>query len=463
MALLATLGWALFAFAGAYRWTIVPIFAGALATAVIVRPSIFRHPFRVLDFALVLCVLVIAAQLIPLNPSVRAALSPSADRIERSLVFDLPDGRRPLSLDPVATGWALASGVSLLLIFWSARSLFGRGGAVRSVSRWIGWFGLALAIVMFLQRSMTPGLIYGFWTPITRASNPTPLGPFVNRNDIATWLMMACPMVFGYLIARVSSTLAEHGRVGIESLADSRTVWLTATVCLMLGALLASLSRSGLFGGTAAACIFAIVASRRVSGSRMALSLVGVGVLIAAASFYVNVSALTERISNTLPSNLGGRLTVWHETWPMARDFPLTGIGVGAFEHAMLVYQQSTRLIFFNHAHDEYLQLLVEGGWLLTVPALLVVAAALWAIIGRLRSDRTPIFWIRLGAVSGMAAVAAQSVWDTGLRMPANAVLFAVVAAAAMFRTPVTPTSDAASSRRTTADSAFAAGGRRIS
>jgi hypothetical protein len=30
-----------------------------------------------------------------------------------------------------------------------------------------------------------------------------------------------------------------------------------------------------------------------------------------------------------------------------------------------------------------------------------------------------------------MAAVAAQSVWDTGLRMPASAVLFAMVAAAA--------------------------------
>jgi O-antigen ligase len=261
----------------------------------------------------------------------------------------------------------------------------------------------------------------------------------------------------------VSSTLAEHERVDIEALADSRTLWLTAAVCLMLGALLASLSRSGLFGGTAAACVFAIVASRRVPGSRMALSLAGVGVLIAVSSFYVNVSALAERISNTLPSNLGGRLTVWHETWPMVRDFPLTGIGVGAFERAMLVYQQSTRLIFFNHAHNEYLQLLVEGGWLLTIPALLVVAAALRAIAGRLRSDRTPIFWIRLGAVSGMAAVAAQSVWDTGLRMPANAVLFAAAAAAAMFRTPVTPTSDAASSRRTAADSAFAAGGRRIS
>jgi O-antigen ligase len=407
---------------------------------------------------------VVAGQLVPLPLHIRALLSPAASRIEGDLQFDVASGARPLSLDPASTLWALVFGISLLLMFWSARSLFARGGGLRIVARWIGWFGFALAIVMFLQRSMSPGLIYGFWTPITRASNPTPLGPFVNRNDIATWLMMACPFVFGYLIARLSSTLAEQGRLEVESLADSRTLWLVTAVGLMTAALLASLSRSGLFGGTAASCVFAIVASRRVSGSRMALSLVGFGVLVAAASFYVNVAALAARISNTLPSNLGGRLTVWHETLPMARDFPLTGIGVGAFERAMLVYQQSTRLIFFNHAHNEYLQVLVEGGWLLVVPAVLAVLATLLAIVDRLRSDRTPIFWIRVGAASALAAVAAQNVWDTGLRMPASAVLFAIVAAAAVFRLPpATPTSDGESSRRTAADSTSAAGGLRIS
>ena len=52
-------------------------------------------------------------------------------------------------------------------------------------------------------------------------------------------------------------------------------------------------------------------------------------------------------------------------------------------------------------------------------------------IASRLRSDRTPIFWIRAGAVAGIVAVAVQSVFDTGLRTPANGVLFAIVAAIA--------------------------------
>ena len=41
------------------------------------------------------------------------------------------------------------------------------------------------------------------------------------------------------------------------------------------------------------------------------------------------------------------------------------------------------------------------------------------------------MFWMRAGAASGLAAVCVQSVWEVGLRMPANAVLFAIVAAVA--------------------------------
>lgn len=391
-------------------------------------------------------------------------LSPFAAEVERQLLFDGGASARPLSLDPVSTLWALVVGTALLSIFWSARSVFGRGGGLRVVSRGIGWFGFALAGIMFVQRAATPGLIYGFWTPMTRAAHPTPLGPFVNRNDIATWLMLACPLVFGYLLARLSSRVVESGgKYDIESLADSRTLWLGTSVCLMMAALLASLSRSGLFGAATAVCVFALAASRRVSGRRLGASLVVVGLLVAIAAMYVNLDALTQRINDTLPSNLGGRLAVWRETWPMARDFPLTGIGVGAFERGMLVYQRSTRLIFFNHAHDEYLQVLVEGGLLLAIPAAVAILAGVWGVTRRLGADRTSVFWVRAGAASGLAAVAAQSLWDTGLRMPANAVLFAIVAAAALYSQDalpavrpravprLTPTSDSTSSGKTIA------------
>jgi hypothetical protein len=37
--------------------------------------------------------------------------------------------------------------------------------------------------------------------------------------------------------------------------------------------------------------------------------------------------------------------------------------------------------------------------------------------------------WLRIGAAAGILGLAVQSVFETGLRMPANALLFALLAA----------------------------------
>jgi len=34
----------------------------------------------------------------------------------------------------------------------------------------------------------------------------------------------------------------------------------------------------------------------------------------------------------------------------------------------MMVYQQSPRVVYFNHGHNEYVQMLAEGGLLLAIP-----------------------------------------------------------------------------------------------
>jgi hypothetical protein len=121
-ALLLIAGWALFAFAGAYPWTVVPIIAGGVLMGATIRPPAVRRPQRALDLALLACLLVTAGQLIPLSPHARSVLSPSAAGIDRALLLhpltNGPDvAARPVSLDPASTVWALAFGIALLLIF----------------------------------------------------------------------------------------------------------------------------------------------------------------------------------------------------------------------------------------------------------------------------------------------------------------------------------------------------------
>jgi fumarate hydratase class II len=121
---------------------------------------------------------------------------------------------------------------------------------------------------------------------------------------------------------------------------------------------------------------------------------------------------------------------------PIVRDFWLTGTGVGSFRTAMVYYQRADRVVQFNQAHNHYLQAAAEGGLMLLGLALSAIAALAMAIREQLSLDRSSAYWIRAGAACGLAAVAFQSLWETGLVMPANAALAAVLAAIASYKRP---------------------------
>jgi hypothetical protein len=245
---IAVAAWALLAFAGAYRWTTVPIFVAAGLLAGLVRPIPFTPPHRLLDVVLVASVGVIGVQLIPLPPALRTTLAPAAAAVDRALLLNSgsDDGAaRPLSIDPESTFWSLGLGVALLLIFWSARTLFERHGGLRTVSRGVAFLGLGLAALVFLQRALSPRLIYGIWQPLTQ-SNASPWGPFVNRNDAAMWFVMALPLAAGYALARLESRRATAmKRLAPDEAFDAVMAMLLTSVSLMTAAVLTSLSRSG--------------------------------------------------------------------------------------------------------------------------------------------------------------------------------------------------------------------------
>jgi uncharacterized membrane protein AbrB (regulator of aidB expression) len=85
--------------------------------------------------------------------------------------------------------------------------------------------------------------------------------------------------------------------------------------------------------------------------------------------------------------------------------------------------------VHFNQAHSEYVQLVAEGGLLLTLPAL--VAIFVWLRLARrqLQRDVHETWWLRVGAAAGLLAAAVQGIFETGWRVPANALLCALLAA----------------------------------
>lgn len=411
----------------------MPLCAGVAVLLALERPRVGRGGLWLVDGSLLACLAVVGAQLLPLTASARNRVSPHAVQIDSALQLDPTSSASPmraLSIDAESTAWAFALGAAYVGLFFCARSIFARGG-VRTVSRGITWLGLGLSVLVAVQRATSPSMLYWYFKPLDAGASP--YGPFVNRNALATWLAMAVPIAVGYAVARDQSD--RRSSVGITAklaAMDSTQLWLAGAACLMTGAVFASMSRAGILAIGAGVLAFVAVARSRIRrGRAMVWAGVGLGGLALIGLMFANFGALAMRLQGTTEAGDWGRRAIWRDTWRMTQDFWVAGVGAGAFERGMLLYQQGSRVFFFNHAHDEYLQILAEGGLLLAVPAAIAAIAGALLIASRLRVDRTPIFWIRAGAIAGMVAVAVQSVFDTGLRTPANGVLFAIVAAIA--------------------------------
>ena len=123
------------------------------------------------------------------------------------------------------------------------------------------------------------------------------------------------------------------------------------------------------------------------------------------------------------------RYRAWPLIWREARLHLPFGAGIGAFDR---VYRAIEPLSFvtpryFNHAHNDYLELWLEAGWMAAVAMLALAlwfAFAAWRVWTRGNSD------LARAASVGVGVLAAVSWVDYPLRTEALAVLFAYLLAA---------------------------------
>jgi O-antigen ligase len=437
------LAWTTFAAGGVYPWAWAPASLGILLLAAAAQPAVgIRAGARALDLSLVGCGGAALLQLIPLPESLVARISPAALQVRSAVWFGgsaegASGSFHSLTIASAETWVSVALATGAVVLFWTCREACDRGGS-RQIIRGVAVIGLVASLVAMVQHSVNRELLYGIWRPLDAGARP--FGPFVNRNHFATWVIMACPTVLGYLVARGRGRrhpgdLAQRLVFAIKQL-ESTSAWLAASACVMTIALLASTSRSGGIGLSAALLGGALLGRGRWSSrSRLGMALTGVLLIIVVLAF-ANLNAILLRVDETLSTGLGGRADTWEQARNVIRDFWLTGTGLGTFPTAMLLYQPPGRMLFANQAHNQYLQIASEGGLLVVLPAALVLLAFAALVRRRFIEDLSSSIWIRIGAVSGLLGVGVQSFWETGLRMPANAMLCAVLAAIAVHEPP---------------------------
>ena len=142
--------------------------------------------------------------------------------------------------------------------------------------------------------------------------------------------------------------------------------------------------------------------------------LVTVVVLATVAVAWVGIDALATRFAALDAVTFDGRVGIWRDSWRMAQDMPLAGVGIRAYPVASLLYQSALPQFHVGAAHNDWLQLAAEGGLLVSLPACFLLVTLAHQARARFREHRRErdygtTYWIRAGAVTGLVAIGLQS------------------------------------------------------
>lgn len=454
-ATLALIGWGALAFGCEYPWAYGPLLVfGATvgALGLIARVPGAGH-FPPLALALGLIVVAASIQAIPLPEPVVAAVSPGRAAQDWRALYaaELPGTTAPagaagrdgstLSIEPSRTllGLAFAAGLSLFFL-GTARALT----AVRAsgVARGLIVLGAIVALIGIVQAASGSRLVYGVWYP---RKAWVPAAPFINPNHFAGWVLMALCVAVGHLSGSVARAMRgvrpdwRHRAVWLGSREANEIVLVGFAVLVMALSILVTRSVSGMLCLVAALAAAGWWAWLEQRGRRRRVLLpVALTAALAVAAAWAGLDAVGAEIATTLASafDAGGRIGLWRDTLRIVGDFPFTGTGFNTYGIAMLAYQTRGLELRAVEAHNDYLQLAAEGGVLVGLPIALAAGVFVREVCRRFHEagDDTQTWWLRVGAVTGLAALALQAMVDFSLQMPGNAALFALLMAIAVHR-----------------------------
>ena len=355
-------------------------------------------------------------QLTPLPPALWEALPGRA--FYQGLLSNLgiaAPGWRPASLTPDATRVSVLAGLPIVACF--ALGLSCTREQLRVLMRlWIA--SALLQALLGLAQLGSPGPLH-FGSLFTGV-----IGTFANSNHLAGFLAMMLPLG----VMELQRALREGDHQG-KHLSSAGWLWGLA-LFVMVTAVLAGQSRTGLV----TAVLVTVGALLLLPGQwghriswRWRLGALVLAVLLAFAT--VGLKGLQRFEGAVLSQDASVRQLAFDGAWAAAREFWPAGSGLGSFAVVYPRFQPAaTGNDFVEHAHSDYVQLLMETG----LPGVLLGAVALALalaqaarlgkrIVGRhsLRSEEQYM----LVAGLGLVALLLHAWVDFNMRIPALAML----------------------------------------
>lgn len=293
-------------------------------------------------------------QLLPLPFSLWADLPGHAAAAGAARLAGLPPEWRPISLAPLET-WR-----SLLALTPPAAIFLGAALTTESERRWLCMLVPVAAIVSLAIGALQ--LAGGDTSPLyfyKQTNLGSPVGLFSNRNHQASLLVMSLPFAALWLC---------RARPGLRDSAPAAAALVGHVVLMVVGLVIVGSRAGALLVAPALLLVTTMLVRAGRLGGRTSLMVGGlvVAVAVVAASFVID--PLLERFSARADQRFDTAPVVAATAW---RHQP-TGAGIGSFP-SVYAGAEPVELMaqtYFNHAHNDYLEIWLETG-VLGVMALL--------------------------------------------------------------------------------------------
>jgi len=345
-------------------------------------------------------------QIIPLPLILLKYISPEAFRLREFYALE-PAGTGALSLVPYRSLLELLKAVAFLTVFSLASIYFISRDRLKDFVKALSLFGFCLAVFAIVQKATWNGRLYWF-RDLTMGGEA--FGPFVNRNHFAGFIGMIIPLTLGLAITK-------HSR--------EKKIFYGFLAVIMSVSLFFSLSRGGVVSFFSGMVLFGflLVASRLQQKKIWFIGIFVVAVLTYLA--WLGVDPIMQRFSQT-DITKEQRLIVWSTTLTASKDFWLTGSGLGTFLNIFPLYAPaSVQGGIYDHAHNDYLEFLLETGLGGVILLLCFTGLLLWSACKSTFEGRSGI--MLMAALSSAMSIAIHSIFDFNLHILSNLLLFGTV------------------------------------
>lgn len=382
------------------------------------RPPPATRSLRLVSGLALLTFITIALQLVPLPPVLWTSLGGRELLVEGYQTLQLQLPWLPISQTPHETVIAAFALVPPLAALATVQLVEHRRVVVGALL-----LGTGAAIIV---GQLQVGVSDEQWR-FYEVTNPGPTGFFANINHMATLLLVSIPFAVALLVGK--SKHQDPGYRGVELASLSVGLALLLIAVVLNGSLAALL----LVGPVLLASGLLLPAGWRLR--RFVIPLAGVALI--GAVFALSTNPL-ERARGAESVSFTSRQEIWLTTAKAINEsFPF-GTGLGSFQQVYAAYEDQSplRARYVNHAHNEYLQVVLELGAPGIVLLVLFFVWWAWQALRIWQSHDSRPF--QQAATIASAAVLAHSVVDYPLRTAAIAAVFGMCIAM-MMRSPPDP------------------------